>query len=934
VKPLQLRLCGLHSYREEVTVDFTALGQFGLFGIFGDIGSGKSTLLDGITLALYGVIDRVHGRSRRGIVNHHVDRIEVTFRFAVGEVYEVQRSYRRDASAVAQRVASRICRVEESGALSVIADKEREVNDTVQDLLGLTSEDFMRAVVLPQGRFMEFLHLKGSERRAMLQRIFRLSAYGEGLRSQLRDEKERSTVSLETKKGELRGLGDASAEAVAAAQLRRQETGDALSAQLGAASTVERRFRDANEGRQRHLAHRSAELHLTDHLAHQPQIEDEQRGLKRAETALLVAEPIAAWVAAARELSEAQTHEVEAGETHRDNMALQTTTATSAAESREELARQAPTLQKRIHRLDRAAVLAGQLASIENEAALIEAKRTDENATALALEADNNRHVNAMSTLGDRRAALSTEFSSCQVPSDTRERLSIASQAHQALTRRQQSVEALRQQHSTVDVNTSEVGSCPTCGSVLSAEARREHLKSELERARFAELEAWAKFDEDGGGLTFFDVPNRMRDLANRDRRATEIYPALQDLQEQINRLQAQRETTATALASARQAQALSAGRARSLAEQRAALLVQLRESGQETHLHEIQRHRAQAIAALERLQKNRDHHREHAAETQTKAATSATTAAVAKTRTRAASAAAQSTRVTLEAVLNSSGLGPDTDLDILQTDALTPQKIAALRSRIQGWNQTLAEREAAVRLALRDVPEHVLEDDEWTELRAVFLQSQQALDLARTAATTARLHEESLKEKAARFADLQTACHALELRLGRLATLARVLRGNRFVEFIANDYLHELAQVANRHLAILTADRYALQLDETGSFLVRDEDGGGALRPVTSLSGGETFVASLALALALSSQVQARSTQPLELFFLDEGFGTLDGEALDRVMTAIESLQSDVRTIGVISHVPAVRERVPRYVMVAQPGRDGTGSRLSIHDN
>ena len=934
MRPLQLRLCGLHSYREEVTVDFTALGQFGLFGIFGDIGSGKSTLLDGITLALYGVIDRVHGRSRRGIVNHHVDRIEVTFRFAVGDVYEVQRSYRRDASAVAQRVTSRICRVEESGALSVIADKEREVNDTVQDLLGLTSEDFMRAVVLPQGRFMEFLHLKGSERRAMLQRIFRLSAYGEGLRSQLRDEKERCTVSLETKKGELRGLGDASATAIATAQMRRQETADALTAQLALSTATESRYRSAEEGRQRHVAHRAAQQHLAEHVAHRPQIEDDERRLKRGESALLVAEPFAAWGAAARELSEAQAREVEASAAHSAMVALQSTTTACAEQSRLALETQAPELQQRLHRLDRAAVLAGQLASIENEAALIEARRAGEDATALALEADNSEQVKAMSVLGDRRAALSTEFSACQVPSDTRERLSSAAKAHQALTRRQQSIEALRAQISGLDGGEDAVGSCPTCGSVLSPQARREHLQSELERARHAELEAWAKFDEDGGGLTFFDVPNRTRDLANRDRRAAEIYPALQDLQDQINHLQGRRETTATALASARQAQALSAGQARSLAEQRAALLVQLRESGPETHLHEIRRHRAQTLETLESLQRNRDRHAERATETQSKTATSATNLAVASTRTRAAATAAQTTRATLDAVLKSSGRGADADLDALRTDSLTPQQMAALRTRIQVWHQTLAEREASERLAHRHAPEHCLGDAAWTALQAEFAQSKHVLDIARTDATTARLHEESIQAKALRFAELQAACQTLELRLGRLATLSRVLRGNRFVEYIANDYLHELAQVANHHLAILTADRYALQLDETGSFLVRDEDGGGALRPVTSLSGGETFVASLALALALSSQVQARSTQPLELFFLDEGFGTLDGEALDRVMTAIESLQSDVRTIGVISHVPAVRERVPRYVMVAQPGRDGSGSRLSIHDN
>ena len=106
-------------------------------------------------------------------------------------------------------------------------------------------------------------------------------------------------------------------------------------------------------------------------------------------------------------------------------------------------------------------------------------------------------------------------------------------------------------------------------------------------------------------------------------------------------------------------------------------------------------------------------------------------------------------------------------------------------------------------------------------------------------------------------------------------------------------------------------------------------------MRPVHTLSGGETFMASLALALALSTQVQARSQHPLEFFFLDEGFGSLDAEALDRVMGAIESLRDDARTIGLISHVPAVRERVPRYLEVSGPGRDGTtGSSLTVRDN
>ncbi|MEQ1570646.1 MAG: SMC family ATPase, partial [Myxococcota bacterium] len=225
MRPLELTITGLHSYREPVTVDFESLGRFGLFGIFGKIGSGKSTLLDGITLALYGLVDRVATRSRRGLVNLGSDRCEVRLRFAVDsaggrtEVYEVHRAY-REVDGVAQRVASRLTRVSagREAARLVIAEKEAEVTSAVTEIVGLGAEDFMRAVVLPQGRFAQLLHLKGQERRQMLQRIFRLQAYGETLRKQVRDRLEATRGSLAAVRGELVGLGDASAPVVRAAE--------------------------------------------------------------------------------------------------------------------------------------------------------------------------------------------------------------------------------------------------------------------------------------------------------------------------------------------------------------------------------------------------------------------------------------------------------------------------------------------------------------------------------------------------------------------------------------------------------------------------------------------------------------------------------------------------------------------------------------------
>ena len=98
-----------------------------------------------------------------------------------------------------------------------------------------------------------------------------------------------------------------------------------------------------------------------------------------------------------------------------------------------------------------------------------------------------------------------------------------------------------------------------------------------------------------------------------------------------------------------------------------------------------------------------------------------------------------------------------------------------------------------------------------------------------------------------------------------------------------------------------------------------RQADGqrGGAERATSTLSGGETFLVSLALALALSLHINLRG-QPLGFFFLDEGFGTLDERLLGTVMDALTMLARDNFSIGVISHVSALKERIPAQLIVS----------------
>ena len=155
-------------------------------------------------------------------------------------------------------------------------------------------------------------------------------------------------------------------------------------------------------------------------------------------------------------------------------------------------------------------------------------------------------------------------------------------------------------------------------------------------------------------------------------------------------------------------------------------------------------------------------------------------------------------------------------------------------------------------------------------------------------------------------------------------------MQGKRFVEFVAKNQLEYIVIEASKRLDIMTKGRYVLEIDDNLNFVIRDNYNGGLRRSIKTLSGGETFLTSLALALALSSQIQLKGSAPLEFFFLDEGFGSLDNELLDIVMESLEKLHSEQLSVGIISHVEELKNRVPVKLIVT-PNDGGNGSKINI---
>jgi exonuclease SbcC len=167
-----------------------------------------------------------------------------------------------------------------------------------------------------------------------------------------------------------------------------------------------------------------------------------------------------------------------------------------------------------------------------------------------------------------------------------------------------------------------------------------------------------------------------------------------------------------------------------------------------------------------------------------------------------------------------------------------------------------------------------------------------------------------------------ETASQSL-MREQVMRSLAQSLRSDRLVAFVLNEALEALALAASAHLANLSNDRYRLSTT-LEDFEVVDTWNGEESRSVRTLSGGETFLASLALALALAQQVATIGVDTrvrLDSLFLDEGFGTLDPETLETVISAIDLLGESGRMVGVVTHVSELADRLPtRFVVTKSP--------------
>ena len=918
MRPLKLTMAGFGPYAAIQELDFSRLGEGGLYLITGDTGAGKTTIFDAITFALFG---EPSGDSRQASMlrSKYADPAAPTYAeltFAYGEkVYTVRRSpeYERAktrGTGLTRQAPEAVLTLPDGSVITRLKDVDR----AIRDILGLTREQFSQVAMISQGEFRRLLQADTKTR----QQIFR-DIFGTGhfltLQNRLKEETAQVREKLDLAGHSLRQYtgslccaeGSPLAHRVRTALEGGLMTADVLSLADGLLQE-DRKCQEDLEGR---LAETEAALEsvtaLLSQAAAQARTRRELREAREREQAQQAA------------LDRAEAALAAAGQTlpRQEALNLQITRIDLLLPSYQEQEAKSAALTAARTALDRA-----RTTQEETQVRIDDLNRaltqTRSELTALAdAAADREKHTATRDRLSREREQLLSlkarlkdlSLQTARLEALQREYLAAGEEAGRlARISEAQSRAFLDNQAGILSSALTEGAPCPVCGSLhhpkpapLSHHAPTEAQVNQARKAaeaaaRTAEKASRAASVQHGtvdtakaallGDLSArnielsqadaalnrleADLTGRLRDLEGEILRADDRLRRREALESQLPRLEARKAQAEAGHAAAREAA-------------------------------------ASAAEAVQQL--------------------SAQLRALTETLSFPDRAAAEQHRRSLSGELHT--------LRKAQADAQT----AAGKAR---------EQLAATRASLEQLDRQLADA---SPLDAAALEAERAAHLARKAQTLARqkeVHTRLARNSAARegIALRSAELEALEGRYAWMKALSDTACGTlagkdkiMLETYIQTTFFDRILDRANLRLQKMSAGQYDLKRRRCSSS--RQGQSGLELdivdhinvstRSVNTLSGGEAFLASLALALGLSDEVQMSTGIRLSTLFVDEGFGSLDSEALSKAYAALAGLTQGNRLVGIISHVSELKDRIDRQILVTKSPTGGSSARIVV---
>jgi DNA repair protein SbcC/Rad50 len=977
MRPHRLRLTAFGPFAGTVEVDLDALAESGLFLLHGETGAGKTTLLDGLGFALFG---RVPGARQQGkrLRSDHADpstRTEVRLEATLsGRRVRVTRSPEQDRAKVrgagTTREPAKVLLEEHDGAgWTPVSTRVGEADRELGDLVGMSAEQFFQVVLLPQGEFARFLRAGSEERGALLERLFATDRF-RAVEQWLGDRRRATHTARESAQDVVARLAARVAQvadvdepdapidrawaqrlAATAAQQAEAATREALrhQAALDQALAADEQERQLGERQQRRRVALDEQARLeaeagevavlgqqAEAAARAAEVASLLDDVSRRRAALTAADTACAAAAdqlpeelrgactdslrAAAARSAERAGRLEALQDHADRAAAEDALAAAAAHRADEAGRQREQLASRLVGLPERRRAAEQRRDAAHEAAvrLPSVRAQAERLRALAAAAHE------LAAGREQLAQLQAEHLCA------REAAADARQAAQDL--RDARFEAMVGELAALLVDGDP---CLVCGGrdhPEPAEVQGAPVGREQEQAAQQEAERLAAVAQDLG-VRVSAAEATCAALAARTGEVEEAALAARAaaLEQQADALDTQAASAAPAAAEVDACEAEASTLAAGL------VALEAEKAGAHAQQSEAAARAAQARAAVT----------EHLLGAADLAEARARVAAAVAVLERAMRAGEQQAACALEAqraertaadAARAAGF-PDVE------QAGAARRDAAWRTAAGARTRAHAEAVAAVQALLAEPDLDVaLEPAADTEASGTSVRAEREAQ-ADAAALAGRL-----EERARQLSDLLPQLSAA---LGTLAPLAQRAAEVKALADLANGQgantlrmtlsayvlaarLEEVAAVASERLLRMTQGRYSLVHTDAGrgsakaglGLLARDTWTGHD-RDTSTLSGGETFLASLALALGLADVVAAEAGGArTEALFVDEGFGTLDEETLEEVMDVLDGLREGGRLVGVVSHVAELRQRIPAQVHVR---KSRTGSQIAL---
>jgi exonuclease SbcC len=976
MKIQRLRVAGFGPYKDEQQVDFERFDDDGIFLITGKTGAGKSSLLDAICFALYGSAPRYDGTQPK-LRSDYCELgdptwVELEFRihgisYRVRRAPEYDRPKKSGTGTTIEKATAELF-VRNDGGWEGVAARPVDVARKLEGILGLTKDQFLQVILLAQNRFQEFLLAKNDERQAVLRTLFGTKRF-EQVELALNDRRKSLASALESTAGSLRlsaelAAGLAQIETPAEPELGwfdaiLTELGETQAAAAQAATVADAEFTAADaehraleNTRRLQLRRDSARDTLATFEAQTESIDADRIRLEQAKRAASVWAHVAAVRGATAALDKAVAVEVERRAAYVGAAAGIVDERADANEiDAEAVSNVLDDLTRRLGGLDQVlddektlpelsaavrrhekhhessrdaieeanAIVASLPLQLDELAESLAAARVS--AAAVVPARERVARLDAARAAAKRAVTLDRRLIEARfAEKDASTRLTEATRAQDDLFARRLSGYAAELAGELTDGTP-----CAVCGSVDHPQAatidNEPVTEADVEAARKAVAARRAELDAATATAHALVAQLAEAHTAAGNKSIDELEIEL--LEGTASLMEA--EAAVSVVTDGEKAQA----RIRASLEAATAHLDQLRAdlAAAADQLTTARNALAAVTARVEAARAEFGSVKERATTLQAALGAAKNLAAAIDDREVRAGALDAAQEV-LAAQLSENDFADDSAVEKARRGSA---EIAALEAQIREHDQSVSTARATLHEPeLTGLPVDLVDLEPSAVLVA---QARAARDDALQASGLLADRVTQLEAIVGRVHTEQEASARLREEYDQVRALASAVQGSepntkrmRLETYVLAGQLEEIVTAANARLRTMTSGRYTLQHDDTVQYrnvrsglglAILDEHTGRA-RATHSLSGGETFLASLALALGLAEVVTNQAGGiSLDTLFIDEGFGSLDRETLDIAMSTLDSLRSGGRTIGLISHVEAMKEQIPAKLRI-----------------